>query len=63
MRFIAGLILLITLMSGIEAKDKHVFYREDFNNLVTSLQLILRESTIQPKATEIDLRFTKPVLR
>lgn len=36
---------------------------EDFSTLVTSLQLILRESTIQPKPAEIDLRFSKPILR
>ncbi len=35
----------------------------NFPQLVTSLQLILRESTIQPPPSEVDLRFAKPVFR
>ncbi len=35
----------------------------DMEKTAASLQLILREATIQPKPREIDLRFDKPVLR
>ena len=52
--------LTVVLKNGIRA----IFPMDgNFRDQVTSLQLILRESTIQPPLQEVDLRFAKPVIR